>query len=263
MSMKARKDEAHRENAGKFSGSLDVANIHEFARTIPAKILEGLRNHEDPTGPVADALDDLGVRGCVPASLLSPTIPGSQVVGPALTLRRIPSRYDPYSAALSKTPRMAAMDVHYRAKPGDVLVIQDAGGGSSGGGNSALIGQHYGELGAVIDGAIRDVGQSRRIGYPIWAREITPMTGKWRSHAMEINGVVTIAGIQVAPGDLVVADDSGICFVPAELVEKVWAWCEEHFRPTNDLRSRSRAELAALRKEAEAAELARRSEKTQ
>lgn len=89
------------------------------------------------------------------------------------------------------------------------------------GGNGAQIGKRQGEVGAIIDGGVRDVGHSRSIGYPIWSAEVTPLTGKWRVETAEINGSVVICGVTVQPGDLVVADDTGVCFVPHEHIESV------------------------------------------
>jgi 4-hydroxy-4-methyl-2-oxoglutarate aldolase len=52
------------------------------------------------------------------------------------------------------------------------------------------------------------------VGYPVWATEVTPVTGKWRIETVEINGEIEVAGIRVAPGDIVLADDTGVCFIP-------------------------------------------------
>jgi 4-hydroxy-4-methyl-2-oxoglutarate aldolase len=51
--------------------------------------------------------------------------------------------------------------------------------------------------------------------------DITPATGKWRLETLEINGPIEIGGVRVAPGDLVVADDTGVCFIPRDLVLEV------------------------------------------
>lgn len=216
---------SRREAVANITGSLDPGSIHEIEQRVPESVILGMKQVHDVTGMVSDALDGLGVRGCVPASFLVPTIQGSTIVGPALTFRHIPSRGDPYANASKKSSRMVGNEVHYHAKPGDVLVIQGVVGASSMGANSARDGQTQGEVGAIVDGSIRDVASSRANGYPIWAREVTPITGKWRVDGVEINGIVTIAGIQVAPGDLVVADDSGVCFVPKEHAVTVLELC--------------------------------------
>ncbi len=50
---------------------------------------------------------------------------------------------------------------------------------------------------------------------------MTPITGKWRVQSEEINGPVKICDVLVNPGDLVVADESGVCFVPLQFVDTV------------------------------------------
>jgi hypothetical protein len=55
----------------------------------------------------------------------------------------------------------------------------------------------------------------------VWASDITPVTGKWRIETVEINGPVQIGEVRVAAGDLVVADDTGVCFIPRDVVLEV------------------------------------------
>ena len=88
-----------------------------------------------------------------------------------------------------------------------MLVIEGVPNISNMGGNSAQTGKRQGEVGAIVQGGIRDISHQRAVGYPIWASDITPVTGKWRIEAAEINGPVLIGGVQVHPGDLVVADE--------------------------------------------------------
>ncbi|HEY7268645.1 MAG TPA: RraA family protein, partial [Dehalococcoidia bacterium] len=88
-------------------------------------------------------------------------------------------------------------------------------------GISAQTGKRQGEAGAIVDGGVRDVAHSRRIGYPIWSTEVTPATGKWRLQTVELNGEVVVAGVRVTAGDIVVADDTGVCFIPRERAEEV------------------------------------------
>jgi len=71
------------------------------------------------------------------------------------------------------------------------------------------------------------VRHSRSIGYPVWASEITPVTGKWRLETVEINGEIQMGEVRVNPGDLVVADDTGVCFVPRVNIMEVLELCEK------------------------------------
>jgi 4-hydroxy-4-methyl-2-oxoglutarate aldolase len=118
------------------------------------------------------------------------------------------------------------IEAHNLAEPGDVLVIQGVAGISSMGGISASVGRRQGESGAVVDGAVRDVDHSRRIGYPVWCSGVSPITGKWRIETVAVNRPVRIAGIEVQPGDLVVADECGVCFVPFARAAEVLAVAE-------------------------------------
>ena len=176
----------------------------------------------DATGIISDTLDELGIaRRVVGASVLKPTIPGRIIVGPALTVRNILQRGDPIEAARRHLNRMAEFEAHNLAQAGDVLVIQGVAHVSNMGGISAQTGKRQGEVGAIVHGGVRDVAHSRAIGYPIWSSDLTPVTGKWRIETVEINGPVAIGEVLVAPGDLVIADDTGVCFIPRDVVLEV------------------------------------------
>jgi 4-hydroxy-4-methyl-2-oxoglutarate aldolase len=176
----------------------------------------------DPTGLTSDAMDELGIApGAIGASMLKPTIPGTTMVGPALTVRNVLQRADPLAGARAGVNRMAEFEAHNLATPGDVLVIQGVANISNMGGISALTGKRQGEAGAVVMGGIRDIAHSRMVGFPLWSSEVSPVTGKWRIETVEINGTVQIGEVRVEPGDLVVADDSGVCFVPRDYILEV------------------------------------------
>jgi regulator of RNase E activity RraA len=168
-------------------------------------------------------MDELGITGVVGASVLQPTIPGTRVVGSALTARNIVQREHVYETARQHVNKMAEFEAHNLACPGDVVVIDGVAGISNMGGISAQTGKRQGEAGAIVFGGIRDVAHSRRVGYPIWATEVTPVTGKWRIQTIEINGEIVVAGIRVAPGDIVLADDTGVCFIPRARAAEVLA----------------------------------------
>ncbi len=201
-------------------GRIDPARVRRFdLPAAPPDLLAELRALEGPGELVSDALDDLGFDGVIASSTLRPTIGGAVMVGPALTLRNEALEGDPFLAAREgRVNRQADFEAHALTRPGDVLVIEGCPGMSSLGGISATMGKRQGGLGAVIDGGIRDVAHSRAIGYPVWSRETTARTGRWRQETAEINGEVSIAGIRVRPGDLICADSSAVCVVPLELL---------------------------------------------
>ena len=180
----------------------------------PDGIIDGFRALGDASGIISDVMDELGITGVVGASLLKPTIAGARIVGPALTVRNIMQREHVYESARRHVNKMAEFEAHNLAHAGDVVVIDGVAAISNMGGISAQTGKRQGEAGAVVFGGVRDLAHSRRVGYPVWATEVTPVTGKWRIETIEINGEIEIAGIRVAPGDIVLADDTGVCFIP-------------------------------------------------
>jgi 4-hydroxy-4-methyl-2-oxoglutarate aldolase len=190
---------------------------------LDSALIEGFLALPDLSGMTSDAMDDLGLAGAVPASVLTPTDPSRRIVGRALTVenRRLPT--DVGQAVREGRSQLGEIEAHNLAELGDVLVIQGLRGISSMGGISAAIGRRQGEVGAIVDGAVRDTGHSRSIGYPIWSRGVSPITGKWRIETVSINKPVSICGITVSPGDLVLADETGVCFVPRKAAAVVLA----------------------------------------
>jgi len=218
--------QSRRETLDKLMGTVDPGHIRPRpSARIPSGIIEALRSVDGGlTELVADALDELGIDGAIPGSVLVPILVGTRVVGPALTFKQVPSRADPHLSARARSSSSGLHEVHYQAQAGDVLVIEGLVGVSSLGGIMARLGRSRGEVGAVVDGSVRNVALMRRDAFPVWARGVTPITGKWRLDAVEINGSVVIAGVPVNAGDLVVADDSGVCFVPGAYIARVYDW---------------------------------------
>jgi 4-hydroxy-4-methyl-2-oxoglutarate aldolase len=190
---------------------------------LPAGLLASFRTLQDLSGVVSDALDELGIAGAIPASVLRPTDAGARLCGPALTVLNRPLAVPVAKAVQANVSRLGEIEAHNLAAAGDVLVIQGVEGVSSMGAISASIGKRQGEAGAVVDGAVRDIAHSRGIGYPVWSKGASPITGKWRIETVAINVPVAICGIPVKPGDLVVADEVGVCFVPYDRAADVLA----------------------------------------
>ncbi|HEY1611555.1 MAG TPA: RraA family protein [Paraburkholderia sp.] len=107
-------------------------------------------------------------------------------------------------------------------RPGDVMVI-DGGGDLS----QALMGEimatyaeSLGVVGLVIDGAIRDSGALRQRDFPVYARGVTHR-GPYKNGPGEINVPVTVGGMVVNPGDIIVGDDDGVLAISPADVEAV------------------------------------------
>jgi regulator of RNase E activity RraA len=103
-------------------------------------------------------------------------------------------------------------------RPGDVMVI-DCGGDVSNavvGGILSYYGATIGLSGMVIDGAIRDVAEIRERDFPVYARGVNHR-GPYKDGPGEINVPISIGGMVVHPGDVVVGDQDGVlAFAPHE-----------------------------------------------
>jgi regulator of RNase E activity RraA len=102
-------------------------------------------------------------------------------------------------------------------RPGDVLVI-DGGAdlaNAAVGGILSFYAERIGLAGLVIDGAIRDVAEIRVRDFPVYARGVTHR-GPYKDGPGEINVAVSVGGMVVNPGDIVVGDQDGLLAIPPE-----------------------------------------------
>ncbi|MDH3450833.1 MAG: hypothetical protein OEN20_00320 [Gammaproteobacteria bacterium] len=117
---------------------------------------------------------------------------------------------------------LAAMAMLDHTTAGDVLVIatgQDESGAVVGD-HWAAIAQQLGAVAVVTDGLVRDIEGIDRLGIPVFARGISPNAG-YRNGPGSINGVVSIGGVSISPGDILVGDRDGIAVVPQAQAEHV------------------------------------------
>ena len=94
---------------------------------IPAEIIEGFRAlGADLSSLVSDVLDEMGVARTIGASVLRPIYPEVAIVGRALTLRNVVQSDSPFKGATAKISRLAEIEAHNLAEPGDMLVTRDS-----------------------------------------------------------------------------------------------------------------------------------------
>jgi regulator of RNase E activity RraA len=115
--------------------------------------------------------------------------------------------------------------VHYalgKLRPGDVLVLDRAGDmrHAACGGGVAFAAREAGCIGIVIDGMATDIQELREYGLPVWARGLSPVTGKRQFGQGDFCVPVSCGGVPVEPGDAVLADENGVLVLKAsEIVE--------------------------------------------
>jgi 4-hydroxy-4-methyl-2-oxoglutarate aldolase len=189
--------------------------------TEPLPQVERLLRFDSCT--ISDALDKLGLPGAV-CGLAPLTLPGRRIAGRAVTVK--------LGAPMEGLPkRHLGAGAIMAAEAGDIIVVEHRGRTdvSGWGGLLSRGALRKGIAAVVVDGACRDVDECRELGLPMFARAAVPVTARGRVAEHDFNCPVTIAGIAVFPGDWLVADGSGVVFVPAARVEAVLAVAEDIF----------------------------------
>lgn len=171
------------------------------------------------TCALSDALDRMGIKGV--ALGLSAVSAGRRIAGAAITVQLGPDD----GRASKRHLCTAAVDA---ARPDHVIVIAHGGRTDVAGWGGILSkgAVRNGIEGIVIDGACRDVDEGREMGLPIYAKACVPITARSRIIEIDWDVPVAIAGVEVAPGDLVLADASGVVFVPLARAEEAIATAE-------------------------------------
>ncbi len=177
----------------------------------------------DKAGIVARALDRLGLKTTVPSVHLPPVRPGGSAVGQAVTVRNIPEAEVPYKRWTGREPtHLGEREAYFLAERGDLVVIDGSSvyPASCLGSMSTRLAAGLGISGIVVNGCVTGVDGIKKVGLPVWARGGTTITGHQRVETIEINGPVGLMGVRIDPGDLIVADDSGITVVPFSAAEE-------------------------------------------
>lgn len=162
------------------------------------------------TATFANALDDFDLADRILPAIKA-VAPGMRFAGPAVTVReRVGEKGSFTSADFSVGAMIDA------AGPGDVVVV--AGGGanvSTWGGMASFAARKKGIAGLLADVGVRDVEEMVEFEFPVFARHVTPLTGRTRIKVEAINEPVRVDGVPVDPGDLIVADGTGVVVLPS------------------------------------------------
>lgn len=191
------------------------------------------------TCSVSDAMDGLALSGATWG--VRPQWHCPRIVGRAVTVKIKP-------VGLEKPTQHLGAPAIDAAQAGDVIVIDNAGQRqfSTWGGLLSLSAKLKGLSGVVIDGACRDIDEARDLEFPIYARGVVPMTARGRVMQDSFNQEIQFAGVQVHPGDLVIADGSGVVIIPREKEEEVVTAAELVFRKEAEMAAGMRQGVSAL-----------------
>jgi 4-hydroxy-4-methyl-2-oxoglutarate aldolase len=164
---------------------------------------------------VSDALDSLGLPAAVIG--LGPLSVAQPLAGPVVTVK----------LAAGKAPggraRHLCTAAIESARSGDVIVLEHSSGAQCAGWGGVLSAgaQVHGVAGVIIDGPARDIDEARALGFPVYGRGVIARTARGRAYEQDFNCEVMIGDVRVVPGDYVLADASGVVFVPRARVEEI------------------------------------------
>jgi regulator of RNase E activity RraA len=172
---------------------------------------------------VSDALEQLTGRRMYMSHKMQPIFP-TKFAGFALTVKLSKDEGNKDPGALNGM--LDAIDQGQKNSVW-VMVVEDGANIAGMGGLMGTTMFARGYAGAVIDGGVRDLGQLRKIGFPVYATGIVPSTSVRHYKFGGANIPLVCDGVEVKPGDIVTADGDGIVVVPRDKALEVLALAQD------------------------------------
>lgn len=159
---------------------------------------------------VSDSLDALGLPSAVTG--IGAQSLAKRIAGSVVTVKLVDKRVE---GAPVRHLCTAAIEA---ANTGDILVIEQRTGidAAAWGGVLSNAAQNVGIAGVIVDGPARDIDEAGELGFPVYARNATARTARGRIFELDFNIEIKIGDASVSPGDLVMADGSGVVLVPSD-----------------------------------------------
>jgi len=201
---------------------------------ITSSNVESVSSHFREWGSaiLSDAMGTCGKSFQAMDAGIRPLAPEMKIAGPAFTVRCYPGATWALENAIEK------------ASPGDVLVVD---GGSYP--DSILMGsmmstraQQRGLAGAIVDGAVRDIEEVLKLGFPVFTRHICPRAGTF-AEIGELQTTVCCGRLPIQPGDWIVADVTGVAVIPVAIMDEVINEAEKIYRKEQSMAKHLKAGL--------------------
>ena len=148
---------------------------------------------------------------------------GGNLVGPAFTMRNIPSREDLDQLSAFEDPEHPQRKAIESVPPGHVLVLDCRGEKRVASGGEILTTRLKvrGAAGLVSDGPVRDSGAISRLDFPVYCAGGSAPLNLICHHATDLNVPIGCGGVAVYPGDVIVGDEEGVVVIPRHVADEV------------------------------------------
>lgn len=188
-------------------------NVYTKIKRCDKKILAGLK--KVPTTITSDVMG----RGNMMHSSIKPLKSPVHVAGSAVTVE------------CTEGNNLLVHQALYIAQPGDVLVIDGKGHTerSIWGGVQTFVAKQRRFAAVVVDGTVRDTGEIRKSGVPVFCKGATP-AGPLKETSGNVNVPISCGGMKVNPGDIIIADDDGVVVVPLAQAKEVLKKSQERLK---------------------------------
>ncbi len=189
---------------------------------------------EYSTATLSDGMQKLGLTNRVLGPEIRPLIPFTKLVGTAVTVKLAASNEPASYSRLLGQAFVAGLEV---ASP--ILVLECPrdliGATVVGSGGAHVLRNQFGFAGCVIDGFLRDTDDLKRMGFQVFSRAIHPEYRFGIMRGVSLNEPVTIGGVIIGAGDVIVGDNDGVVAIPRDELGRVVAAANEILKQEEEI----------------------------